>query len=77
MPPLSATSRRPLDQLTTRTALPVESTVAVQVAWLLTQWSERRRTRRELADLPPHLLRDIGMTQEAARAEAAKPFWRA
>lgn len=36
----------------------------------------RRRDRRLLAKLDPHLLRDIGLSPEDARAEASKPFWR-
>jgi uncharacterized protein YjiS (DUF1127 family) len=37
---------------------------------------ERRRQRIALARLDDHLLRDIGVTQAVAAAEAAKPFWR-
>lgn len=33
------------------------------------------RTRRSLADLEPHLLRDIGITPEQARAERGRPVW--
>jgi uncharacterized protein YjiS (DUF1127 family) len=36
----------------------------------------RRRDRRLLARLDPHLLRDIGLSPEDAQAEASKPFWR-
>jgi uncharacterized protein YjiS (DUF1127 family) len=42
-------------------------------------WLSRHRQRRALADLATvdnHLLRDIGVSLEAARHEAAKPFWR-
>jgi uncharacterized protein YjiS (DUF1127 family) len=38
--------------------------------------SERRRQRHALAALDDHLLRDIGLTRSAIRAEASKPFWR-
>jgi uncharacterized protein YjiS (DUF1127 family) len=38
-------------------------------------WSERRRQRRALAELDDRLLRDIGVTFEQARREAAKPLW--
>jgi uncharacterized protein YjiS (DUF1127 family) len=42
-------------------------------------WMQRARQRRaltELTELGPHLLRDIGISYEEARREAAKPFWR-
>ncbi|MDX5350170.1 MAG: DUF1127 domain-containing protein [Paracoccaceae bacterium] len=35
----------------------------------------RRRDRRALARLDQHLLRDIGLSRDEARTEAAKPFW--
>lgn len=41
------------------------------------RWLHRRRTRAHLGALPPHLLRDIGLNEAAAEAEARKPFWRA
>lgn len=40
-------------------------------------WSARARQRRDLSELSPELLSDIGLTADAARAEAEKPFWRA
>ena len=33
------------------------------------------RQRRALEQLDPHLLRDVGLTEDAARAEAARRFW--
>jgi uncharacterized protein YjiS (DUF1127 family) len=36
----------------------------------------RRRQRLDLSELDEHLLKDIGLSRSAARAEAAKPFWR-
>jgi uncharacterized protein YjiS (DUF1127 family) len=53
-------------------------------AWLkfgvatLAMWRERSHQRcglRELAE-DSHLLRDIGLTQAEALAEASRPFWR-
>lgn len=38
-------------------------------------WHERARSRRALAELDPHLLKDIGVSRDEARAEAIKPFW--
>lgn len=43
---------------------------AVRVAAL------RRRERRQLAALDPHLLRDIGLDSQTAESECAKPFWK-
>ena len=34
-----------------------------------------RRQRAQLARLDPHLLRDIGLTDGQAHAEAARPAW--
>ena len=76
MPSLSVTDRSSLAQLDARTTLPVGTRMAVRVAWLLALWSDRHRTRLHLGELSPHLLRDIGLTSEAAEIEAAKPFWR-
>lgn len=41
----------------------------------LVLWAFRHRTRTALGQLDAHLLRDIGLTADAARAEAARPFW--
>ncbi|NNG02831.1 MAG: DUF1127 domain-containing protein [Inquilinus sp.] len=40
-------------------------------------WRERSRQRRHLRHLDDRLLRDIGLTRQDARGEAAKPAWRA
>ena len=34
-----------------------------------------RRSRLDLAELPEHQVRDIGLTREAVVAEATRPFW--
>lgn len=39
-------------------------------------WRRNARTRRQLAGLEDHELRDIGLSRPDAEAEAAKPFWR-
>lgn len=36
---------------------------------------EAHRSRKALARLDPHLLRDIGLTHDEARTEAARPLW--
>lgn len=49
--------------------------VARRIAGALNQWTLRRRTRKTLGDLDPHLLEDIGITRSQARQEAKRPFW--
>jgi uncharacterized protein YjiS (DUF1127 family) len=42
-------------------------------------WIDRSRQRRALGDIArfdDHLMRDIGVTRDAAQREAAKLFWR-
>jgi len=39
-------------------------------------WWERGRSRRALAVLGDHELRDIGVTRAEAEVEGAKPFWK-
>ncbi|MEL6839846.1 MAG: DUF1127 domain-containing protein [Pseudomonadota bacterium] len=55
--------------------LPVLAGLAVKFAVLVVTWDTRRKSRRVLKDLAPHLLRDIGLDAATAQAEAAKPFW--
>jgi len=38
-------------------------------------WARARRTRLHLLDLSEHELKDLGLTREAARQEALRPFW--
>jgi uncharacterized protein YjiS (DUF1127 family) len=42
----------------------------------LLAYEGRQRQRVALAQLSDHLLDDIGVSREAARAEARKPCWR-
>jgi uncharacterized protein YjiS (DUF1127 family) len=46
------------------------------VGRVVSNWIARRRSRRDLEVLDAHLLRDLGLTAQDARIEAAKPFWR-
>jgi uncharacterized protein YjiS (DUF1127 family) len=39
-------------------------------------WYERQSQRRALAPLEDYRLKDIGLSREQARREAAKPFWK-
>jgi len=43
----------------------------------LNLWYDRWLQRRRLEELTPEALADMGIVPSAARAEAAKPFWRA
>jgi uncharacterized protein YjiS (DUF1127 family) len=43
---------------------------------LIGEWLRRSESRRELAGLCDHALRDIGITRVDALREADKPFWR-
>ena len=56
--------------------LPPLSRVALSVVLTLVRWDLRRRTRRDLSRLEPHLLQDIGIDVGPAQMEADKPFWR-
>ena len=42
----------------------------------LSIWRKNYRTRRHLAELPEHLLDDIGYSEREVRKEIDKPFWR-
>ncbi len=39
-------------------------------------WIQRSRQRKQLSQLEPHLLKDIGLTEEMVAEEIAKPFWK-
>ncbi|CUX83291.1 MAG: putative conserved small protein [Roseibaca calidilacus] len=70
-------NRSALDYLTAATTLPAVSVLALRVAVAVAKWSERRRTRADLAKLDVHGRRDIGLTEGQALRETQKPFWRA
>ena len=55
--------------------LPLLARVAVKFAVLVTAWDMKYRTRKQLARLDDHLLRDIGIERDAACTEARRPFW--
>jgi uncharacterized protein YjiS (DUF1127 family) len=46
------------------------------IAAAIRLWRRRTRSRQQLRELNDHLLKDIGLSREAASYEAAKPFWR-
>ncbi|MFE1600044.1 DUF1127 domain-containing protein [Methylobacterium sp. ID0610] len=47
-----------------------------RLAALLARWLRNHRTRLDLRDLPPHLLADIGLSEDEWRAECGRAFWR-
>jgi len=49
---------------------------AVRVTDILLRWQERVRSRRQLASMSEHMLRDIGLDHGYAEEEWRKPFWR-
>lgn len=51
--------------------------ILARLVTIVRQGLARHRDRQMLSRLDPHLLRDIGIDPAAARAESAKPFWRA
>lgn len=61
--------------LTLRSALSVTRGTAA-MGQMLRAWRHRRATRRALARLDAHMLRDIGLSSHSAADEIAKPFWR-
>jgi uncharacterized protein YjiS (DUF1127 family) len=48
-----------------------------QVKTLIREWHLRRLTRRDIAQLDPRTIRDLGLSEGQLRFEATKPFWRA
>ncbi len=65
--------------MSTRTAqirlLPPLTRLLYEGMLLAWEWETRRTTRKGLRNLPPHLLRDIGLSPSAAATEVEKPFW--
>ncbi|AEY01674.1 hypothetical protein GU3_09590 [Oceanimonas sp. GK1] len=51
------------------------STHSAGLRAILGRWRHRSRSRRELAELPPYLLKDIGLNEADRYQEVSKPFW--
>lgn len=64
-----------INVLNAQANMPALARLAVTFAVAVVKCDTRRKTRRALKDLEPHLLHDIGLDFVAAQAEAAKPFW--
>ena len=62
-------------ELNSANRVPALATVFVYLATVVTKWSFRSRTRKHLANLPDHILHDVGLTLEEAKAETQKLFW--
>jgi len=73
----STTPADHLAYLTAQSAMPAASVIAVRVAFVVSQWATRRRTRRALTQLNDHQLRDVGLTPAEAFTESRRVFWRA
>lgn len=48
-----------------------------RISETLQVWHTRRRQRRQLAELGPRELHDVGLSWSDVVYEAEKPFWRA
>lgn len=64
-----------LAYLDAQQTLPAASVFAVRVAVMAAKWTVRSRTRNALKTLEPHILRDVGLTRQAALDEAGRWFW--
>ena len=43
----------------------------------VSDWSERRRARNHLYQMPDYILHDIGVSRAEVENEYEKPFWKA
>ncbi|RYH10698.1 DUF1127 domain-containing protein [Tropicimonas sp. IMCC6043] len=71
----SSTTASRLDSLKAYRTRPLAADLLVLVAATLVKWDRNRRSRRVLAQLTPHQLRDVGLTPEMVSEELRKPFW--
>ena len=56
----------------------IDADILRQLAFLFMRirlMGQKLQQRQALLDLDDHLLVDVGISREAARREAAKPFW--
>lgn len=49
---------------------------AHRLSLLFAQWDHNRRTRKQLAEMPDYLLKDIGLDRGLVEQELHKPFWK-
>ncbi len=62
--------------LTARPTLPLAARAAIGLAVVITMWSVRSRSRRQLRTLSDSQLNDIGISRKDADLQASLPFWR-
>jgi uncharacterized protein YjiS (DUF1127 family) len=43
----------------------------------ISDWSDRRRARNHLYQMPDYILNDIGVSRAEVESEYQKPFWQA
>lgn len=43
----------------------------------VSEWSDRRRARNHLYQMPDYILSDIGVSRAEVESEYEKPFWKA
>ena len=59
------------------TSASVQSKITrINVMNILQLWMDRHAQRKQLAQLSDHQLNDIGLTHQAALAQANLPFWK-
>ncbi len=68
-------SRPALALLQRSQSLPPISRALMGVTVAVLTWEMRARSRKSLAKLDDHLLRDIGVGRADAEVEWQKPFW--
>lgn len=67
---------RPTQALLERSqALPPLSRALMGLTVVVLRWEMHHRTRKSLAKLDDHLLKDVGLSRAAAEQEWDKPFW--
>ncbi|WP_136443559.1 DUF1127 domain-containing protein [Pacificoceanicola onchidii] len=70
-----AATRDALSFLDAAHPLPPLASLALRFAVVTAKWAQRRRTRKALSQLDPHLLNDVGLNRMSAHREASKMFW--
>jgi uncharacterized protein YjiS (DUF1127 family) len=60
-----------------KTFSPARSGGAGRILDLVMAWTERYRQRVMLAEMEPHIRRDLGLSPADIDQECSKPFWRA
>ncbi|MFW2541844.1 DUF1127 domain-containing protein [Primorskyibacter sp. 2E107] len=68
-------TRDALSFLDTAHPLPPVASIALRLAVVTAKWAQRSRTRKALAQLDPHQLRDVGLDRRTAHREATRMFW--